>query len=177
MHLPPLSVTAAHQLLIHHTAPAALDSISVVEAPAAAELAAPRGVRDRSAAAVTQPHRDPSPRGVRTAGLICEDKDGKSAGRRAGFIQAERGETRLSAGQMKLAELTRPDTNVVSSAAPVLGQSWEKFSAAAHRIGGISQTQVSALTAVVVRLLPVQQSAAANLVGLIQLPRYDKHTP
>lgn len=100
MCLPPLGVAAAHQLLIHHAAPAALGSVSVMEAPAAAELAAPRRVRRCSAAAVAQPHRDPSPRGVRTAGLICKDKDGKNAGGRAGFVRAEKvgGETRLTAG-------------------------------------------------------------------------------
>lgn len=54
---------------------------------------------------------------------------------------------------------------MISSAAAVLGQSRDQGSAAAHGLGGISQSVVAAVAAVVVRLLGVQQSTAANLGG------------
>lgn len=56
MHFPPLSITAAHQCIIHNPASTASDPIAIMEAPTTAELAAFRGVRNPPAAAVTQPH-------------------------------------------------------------------------------------------------------------------------
>lgn len=59
--------------------------------------------------------------------------------------------------------------NVVSSTAPVLGLSRDEGSVAAHGLGGISQTLVAALTAVVIRQFPVQHPTAANLVAFFFL--------
>lgn len=76
--LPLLRVSAAHQLVVHNMATAALYPVAVVEDPAAAELAAPAGVRNRSTAAVAQPHRHPPVGRVRAAGLVCNGKDSQS---------------------------------------------------------------------------------------------------
>lgn len=56
--------------------------------------------------------------------------------------------------------------NIVSATALVVRESWEQFAIAANRIGGIIQTQVTALTAMMVRFLCVEHSTAANLVEI-----------
>lgn len=60
-------------------ATAALGPVAVVEAPAAAELAAPGGVGDGGAAAVAQPHRHPPVGRVGAAGLVCSGKDSQGS--------------------------------------------------------------------------------------------------
>lgn len=59
--------------------------------------------------------------------------------------------------------LTCSNANVVSSAAPVLRQSRDECSVAAHGVGGVCETLVAALTAVVIRQFSVQHPTAANL--------------
>ena len=56
VHFPPLGITAAHQRIVYNPASAASDPVAVMEAPAAAELAAFHGVRNPPTAAVTRPH-------------------------------------------------------------------------------------------------------------------------
>lgn len=56
--------------------------------------------------------------------------------------------------------------NIVSSTALVVRESWEQFAIAACWIGGITQTQVAALTTMMMWFLCVQQSTAANLVDI-----------
>ena len=56
--------------------------------------------------------------------------------------------------------------NIVSATALVVGESWEQFAIAACWIGGIVQTQVTALTAMMVRFLCVEHSTAADLVEI-----------
>lgn len=68
--------------------------------------------------------------------------------------------------------LTCLHVNVVSSTALVLRHSRDQSSVAAHRLGGISQTLVAAVTAVVIRQFSVQHPAAANLVAFISLTKH-----
>lgn len=53
--------------------------------------------------------------------------------------------------------------NKISSTASVVRESWKQFTTAAHWARGISPTQVTALTAMMMWLLSVQQPIAANL--------------
>ena len=53
--------------------------------------------------------------------------------------------------------------NKVSSTALVVRESWKQFTTAAYWARGISPTQVTALTAMMIWLLSVQQSIAAYL--------------
>lgn len=55
--------------------------------------------------------------------------------------------------------------NVVSSTALVVGESRKQFAIAADWVGGITQTQVTAVTAMMMWFLGVQKSTAANLVN------------
>lgn len=56
--------------------------------------------------------------------------------------------------------------NIVSATTLVVRESWEQFAVAASQVGGIIQTQVTALTAMMVRFLCVEHSTAANLVEI-----------
>lgn len=77
VHLPLLGASAAHQPVVHNMATAALGPVAVVEAPAAAELTAPGGVRNGGTAAVAQPHRHPPARRVGAAGLVCDGEESR----------------------------------------------------------------------------------------------------
>lgn len=158
VHLPSLSITTAHHSIMYNSASTALEPIAIVEAATTAELAKFLRVRNPPTAAVTQPHGDPALRVVRTAVFIYRDKD--RWGEHFNNSRVENCVRVKSWGDLKLTVLYM---NIVSCTALVLRESWKQFAATADGVGGVTQTQVTALAALMLWFLSVQKSTAANL--------------